>query len=367
MSLKKLHLFLLFLLVIGTTAIPAQAMDNDSTKVKRTEKATIFKTIQSEAVPTITIRTAIDSILESKLTNDVFPASITFQMKNGQSIEKSVELKPRGKSRRRLCEFPPLQIRFSKEELAERGIRTNHKKLKLVTHCLESQTATPSVLKEYLAYKIYQVLSPFSLDAQLLATKYEDTDSGNILEKYAILLEDIDELAEEIGGKEIDTYSRPEGKLHDQHEHIFSLFQYMIGNTDWSLQMARNLKYIRLVDNEELVVVPYDFDFSGFVSTPYAKPNVNFGLQSVKQRVFMGSFPNKKIRRQTIEHFQKNRERIYRLLDDFNEMDELTKFEVQAYLDSFYKTIDTPKLVERALPIKKASPELSDLEGEMHF
>lgn len=348
-------------------AIPSMALENDSTKVKsEKEVVTIFKTIQSEKVPSITIKTAINSIIENKKTNNLYPATLTFKLKDGTMLEKSIELKPRGKSRRKYCEFPPLQVRFSKKELKARGISTDHKNLKLVTHCLESNTATPSILKEYLAYKIYNELSPNGLDAQLLATKYEDIHTGTVLERYAVLLEDIDELAERLDGKEVDGYSREKKEFIAENIDIFSLFQYMIGNADWDIPVIRNIKFIKVNNEKKLIAVPYDFDSAGFVSTPYAIPNPNYKLESIKQRFFMGDFKNKQARQKTIAHFNQKKENIYQLVNDFKEMDELTKIEVKEYLDSFYKTINKSQLVKRAFPVNGKIPEVSDMEGEMH-
>ncbi|MFK7980931.1 MAG: hypothetical protein AB8G86_13180 [Saprospiraceae bacterium] len=346
------------------------ANSKDSLKVmEATDETTttIFKVLKSQQIQEVTIQTNIGQIMEGKRTIDNFPATLIFTDKAGNILKKSIELTPRGKSRRNYCDFPPLRVKFSKEQLLERGIRKDHKSLKLVTHCNEGLMANHNVLKEFLAYKIYHELTDNSLDVQLLKVNYEDTQSDTKLEKYAILLEDIDEFAESINGKEIEGYGKTWKDFEKENGNTLALFQYMIGNEDWDILNYRNIKYIQLKDTKTIIAVPYDFDSSGFVSTAYAKPDPNLKMQSVKQRFFMGKFNNKSAREATIDLFKSKEKTVYQLVDEFELLEEISKLELKEYVDSFYKTIHSPKLIERAFPVKRKRAEKSDLEGEMHF
>lgn len=358
----KRYLFL----IIGLCSTTLLAHDNDSTSITKVEEGTtIFKLIHQERIPTFTLKTNIDLIISDKRTNNRHPAILTFTSQDGTVFKKLVELKPRGKSRRKYCDFPPLQVRFSKKELQQKGISSNHKNLKLVTHCLDGYAANPNVLKEYLAYKIYQELTPKSLKVQLLKTRYEDTQSEKIIERYGILLEDIDELAARLQGKEIDRLGNKLKDFSKEDRAIFMLFQYMIGNDDWDILTQRNLKLIQLERKKQFLPIPYDFDASGLVATVYAKPNPNYRLKSVQQRLFMGKFSNKQERQKTINLFNAKKDNIYQLIDDLKELDSLVKLEVKDYLDSFYQIINTPQLLKRALPVNGKRASTSDMEGKM--
>jgi len=346
------------------------ANNNDSLRLVETTNETtmtIFKTLKSPQIQEVTVQTDITQIIEGKRTNEKFPATLIFTDEEENRIEKSIELTPRGKSRRTYCDFPPLRIKFSKQQLVDRGIRKKHKSLKLVTHCNEGLMANHNVLKEFLAYKIYHELTENSLDVQLLKVNYEDNQSDTKFEKYAILLEDIDEFAESVNGKELEGFGKDWKDLQHKDAQIMALFQYLIGNDDWTVELNRNIKFIEQNQEKKLMPIPYDFDSSGFVSTAYAKPNPNLKMQSVKQRFFMGKFKNKEEREVLLTLFKNKKEAIYNLVNEFELLDNLSKLELKEYLDSFYKTIDSPKLVERAFPIKRKRAEKSDLEGEMHF
>ncbi len=344
--------------------------ENDSlllAKITNETPATIFEILKSPQIQEVTIHTDIRQIMEGKRTNDKFAATLVFMNETGNVVQKSIELTPRGKSRRKYCDFPPLRIKFSKDQLVERGIRKDHKSLKLVTHCNEGLTANHNVLKEYLAYKVYQELTDNSLDVQLLKVNYEDTESKTKLEKYAFLLEDIDELAESIEGQEVEGFGRTWKELDSKTARIMAFFQYLIGNDDWSVELNRNLKFIQPNQSNKLIVIPYDFDSSGFVSAVYAKPNPNLKMKSIKQRYFMGKLKNKEERAEIRSLFEDKKEAIYQLVNEFELLDDISKLELKDYFDSFYKTIHSPKLMERAFPIKRKQAEKSDLEGEMHF
>ncbi|MEM1120504.1 MAG: hypothetical protein AAGJ18_08635 [Bacteroidota bacterium] len=127
-----------------------------------------------------------------------------------------------------------------------------------------------------------------------------------------------------------------------------------------------NIKFITLQNEEAIIPVPYDFDASGLVSTPYAKPNKNHKLESVKQRIFLGNFKDKKARQQSINLFLDKKAAIYRMVEALPHLDELYKIEMNDYLDAFYKTISSPELIKRAFPVNGLAPEKSDLEGEMY-
>ena len=62
----------------------------------------------------------------------------------------------------------------------------------------------------------------------------------------------------------------------------------MIGNTDWNLDKSHNIELIRPASGGAPIPVPYDFDWSGLIAPPYARPNQMLGIGSVKQRLFRG-------------------------------------------------------------------------------
>ena len=65
-----------------------------------------------------------------------------------------------------------------------------------------------------------------------------------------------------------------------------ALFQFMIGNTDWSIVRERNTTLV-LKDGLQ-IPVPYDLDMSGLVDASYAGPAPGLPINDVRQRYFLG-------------------------------------------------------------------------------
>ena len=360
MKIKNLISIIMLLVISGHQMLLA----NDAINAK--SLMSIFDQLQEEQVEEVTISIPVDSLSLNKNTTKSFEGKFTYWDKQGIQIDKKIKVKARGKSRRRHCEFPPLRLSFSKKDLQHHGLRAKHSSLKLVTHCNYTETANDNVLKEYLTYKLYNEITENSLQVQLLKVRYVDIDSEKELVYYGFLLEDIDALAERIGGAELNTYGRMQADFEPSNIDQFSLFQFMIGNDDWQVPQRRNLKYIHREGKYDLLI-PYDFDMTGLVAVEYARPNVSVGLKSVTQRLFMGDFMNSSRRSKAIKHFQSKRKDMYALIDDCKILSKSERRNMKNYLMSFYEIIGDPTLRERAFPIGDKSPEMTDEDGRMNI
>ncbi len=326
--------------------------NTDPTIAQGSEAKTIFKTLNTTDILTVNVKMELDSILLNKKTEKSFPANISYIDSNGFIIKRNIKVSPRGRSRRKVCDFPPLKIKFNKKELVASGLRTSHKSLKLVTHCNDDKGALQNVMEEYLAYKVYNELTNNSLKVQLIKVNYEDTNSEENFKRYAILIEDIDELAERLGGKEVEGFNKGMDDFDADLMNTFAMFQYMIGNEDWRVEYMRNIKFIQKEGQERLIPVPYDFDASGLVSANYAKADRDLKLQSVQQRAFMGFFNTKKERAASVELFNAKKNAIYKMIQDFRPLNKVAKARTIAYFDAFYEIINTPRLLRMAMPLK---------------
>ena len=338
--------FFMFTITANANTIPTEKDKNPTTK------ETIFKTLNTTDILTVTISTALDSLTINKNKDNYFPAVLKYMDSSGKMINRSVKIKPRGRSRRKVCGFPPLKIKFCKKELATQGISIAHKSLKLVTHCSDEKDALQNVLEEFLAYKVYNELTDNSLKVQLIKVNYEDTQSMTTMEKYAILIEDIDELAERLDGKEIEGFGKKIEDFDAETMNTFAMFQYMIGNEDWRLGFQRNVKFVQSNKMNKLIPVPYDFDAAGLVNATYAKADRDLKLKTVKQRAFMGYFNNKKERAETVALFNSRKDAIYQIIDESTTMNKVEKKKVKTYFEGFYKIINTPRLLRMAMPLK---------------
>ncbi|NRB50282.1 MAG: hypothetical protein HRU41_21570 [Saprospiraceae bacterium] len=343
--MKKTVLFLCSLFVVG------QLLAFSSTTTSE-PPSLMVKILQDDPLP-ITIKTDLELLLQDGRNDDWQTARLQYE-KNGTAYDWKMDLRPRGKFRRRTCEFPPLKLEFSKKALGKAGL-AKQDDLKLITHCLADSLLTSQLIfREYLAYKLYNEASLQSLRVQLVKVRYEDIeDRVEPLERWGILLEDIDELAARLQGEEVDIFSFLPGQL-DTIQHTFiAVFQMMIGNTDWSIDPIRNLKMIQQGDRNSLILVPYDFDFSAWVDAPYASPRNDLGQQKLKTPLFQGITASSNILHPVLKLFRSKRKAFFKVVDDFELMTKAEKSSMMRRLRQFYRITAAPQelLIYQATPL----------------
>ena len=122
-----------------------------------------------------------------------------------------------------------------------------------------------------------------------------------------------------------------------------ALFQYLIGNTDWSVPYRHNIKLLSVAGIPEPVPVPYDFDYCGLVGAPYAVPPPELGITTVRQRLYRGYHFPEEIYAAVSQPFNTQREKIYNLYTHSNLLDKHYRKQTLSYFDNFYKTLNSPK------------------------
>ena len=311
-----------------------------------TERKTIFEEMHYQQVLEVEIETDIKQLKANIKTENYQPATITFEDAQGNEQNWEMKIRPRGRFRRRVCTFPPVKINFDKDNLKARNYE-KHDELKLVTHCTEGEESRENLLREYLVYRLYQVISPVHYRAQLLHIKYIDRENNIRLKRYGILLEDEKELSSRLNAELCeDCYSLPKDSFAQENLRIHSLFQYMIGNSDWSLTMARNLKLLKDKETGEFYIAPYDFDFSGLVNTSYARPDPSMGLSSIRDRVFLGMAQSDAELQKAIALFEAKREELLNTVDSFKLLKRSSRKDIMEYIQSFYEELEKGGIVE---------------------
>jgi hypothetical protein len=169
--------------------------------------------------------------------------------------------------------------------------------------------------------------------------------------QYAFVVEDVDAMAKRNGCKEWKNGVGSYEALDRDQMTLLTVFEYMIGNTDWGLKANEDNHNLRLIYQKKdsaskPYAVPLDFDHSGLVNANYASPNPLLGIESVVQRVYRG-FPRTIIELQRVfQVFNGQREKINALIRDFQPLAAHHKKEMITYLDGFYKTINKEKEVQ---------------------
>ena len=307
-------------------------------------KTSWFDELHQDKIVSVVVYTKMDSLLSSNYNLGEYPAEFFFKdgPLKGQSWD--VKLSQRGKFRRRICDFPPLKMTVSKKQLKKEELRRKYNDYKLVTHCLDDKSAKVHIMKEYLAYRIYNLLSPSSFRVQLLQIDYHDTHGyQHIKKQFGILIEDEDQMAKRINGKVRDTLNLQTNSFQRMNVNVHALFQYMIGNSDWSIIQNRNCKLVELEEEASFVVVPYDFDFSGLVEASYAIPNVDYEHTSITDRIFLGDASDEDME-DCKQQFLEQQNIIIDYCKRFHHLKKRERKRIGRYLDGFFEELESGSL-----------------------
>lgn len=298
---------------------------------------TIFERIQREGYSEATLELNLDSMFANRRNDDEIPATLRFAGKDSIVEAWPLKVNVRGRFRRMNCDFPPLKLNFDKDDLRAAGLET-HDDLKLVTHCLDRPQGDEYVLREYLAYKMYRVLTGISFRAQLVKITYIDTEDEAPFTRLGIILEDEKELAARLDGTLCeDCYNTPYQAFDKFSLAVLDLFQYMIGNIDYKPKLLRNLKLLKPEDGSKYHLIPYDFDFSGLVDPPYAIPPDELDIRSVRDRIYLGfEHPPEDFAR-AFEFLQSKKQELLASVEECPMLDQSSKRKTDRYIQSFYK------------------------------
>ncbi|MBS0011862.1 MAG: hypothetical protein KFF49_10660 [Bacteroidales bacterium] len=336
--------FLLLTAAVFLYSLPIVARESrpsDTLTLSLEQAVGLFDT---EEVLDITIKFDVTEYMRKK-PDEYMDAVITFYNAADDSVSYDIRLRARGVRRRELCTFPPIRLNF-KNTSTIYGDIDSISNIKMVTHCNTPSSYQNYVLKEYLLYKMYNIVTDYSFRVRLLRVKYIDTgDRGRFYSKYGFLIEPMDLLERRLNVFEIENiYLRYENLVPDLLDRM-AIFQYMIGNTDWQVISYHNIKIVKGRDQEKGVAIPYDFDYSGFVNTSYAVPSELFEIKNVKERLFLGACRPDSTYRRIIGEFEDKRDNFYSLKDRCELIDERSARYVNDYLDSFFKLCERDRLV----------------------
>jgi hypothetical protein len=294
----------------------------------------------------------------SARSTDPYPAILYL---DGEAPERHViELSARGNSRRdkNTCTFAPLRVAFN-EKPVDSSLFDGQKRLKLVTHCKSSKSFQQYYLLEYTAYKLFNVITPISFKVRLAEIDYIDSKNGKIIiTRYGFFIEDADDTAKRNKLKELDVADARLSQLDTQAAARYALFQYMIGNLDWAMHDAvagkdccHNTKLLGSTKDasSDIIPLPYDFDYSGLVDTPYAVAPEGISIRNIKTRRYRGYCAHNSAVREAADHFNQSRDALYQAIAETPELSKKKRAAATKYLDSFFSVITNPEKMERRL------------------
>lgn len=303
-----------------------------TTLYAQTRLTSFFERLTPEEGVSLTLSTDVSALIANKYNADYQPAKLT--TREGKTYE--LQVKSRGKFRRKIAEIPPLKLKIKKKSLTAEGLDTLNE-LKLVLPCFPDERGDELVVREYLAYRMFEHLTNASVRARLVDLTLLNTGVGNEA-KYkmkAILLEDEEETVARLDGQLVDFFGMNTDSLQTQQAALATLFNYMIGNTDWNIAEQRNVRFVRTKAGE-LLMIPFDFDFAGFVNAPYATPLAETGLKNVRDRYLMSGKLNATALEAAYRTMQASRQTFNEICQSaFVSPSDAAK--LVEYLDSFYE------------------------------
>ena len=189
----------------------------------------------------LTIETDMRQLLKDKFEEAYQPAVLTYSAPDGATVRWETELRTRGNRRKEVCYFPPTKLKFDKTMLLQHGILPFNK-IKLVNECRATRSFGEYLLKEYLAYRLHNVVTPHSFRVRLARFRYLDSAAKDKpAEMYGIVLEPEAELTARLQGVLVELGVTYFVHLDDEQANRLAFFQYMIGNTDWNVANMHNL------------------------------------------------------------------------------------------------------------------------------
>jgi len=335
--------------LLPTTSKAQSTFINDSIPFSTIK--TIFQTLQTYEKMVIT--TNLDSLMENKRSDRQQEAMISLSAKDKGDLVLPIQIQKRGKSRRMMCDLPPLKLNFSKRTLDSLGLFPDYDKIKLVTHCSSKLDSEQLLLKEFWTYCLYKELTENSFGVHLYEITYiHSLDAQRTINSYVFVIENNAEMAHRIGGKLVDFSGMSHNQLTPTSYHHALLFNYMIGNTDWQVDVQQNLKLVQHPTDTLLTLVPYDFDYAKIVDAPYMKPYTKVKKIDPDNRYAMGKFANQQSLDATIQQFMTLRKTGFKCYKKCTFLKGKEKGRMSYYMQTFFQTLKNDKQMAKTFLVE---------------
>ncbi len=253
-----------------------------------------------------------------------------------------VEVRTRGVSRKQICYFPPLKVKFSKKEIE----LDTFNDIKVVNTCRTTPTYDEYLIKEYLIYKLYNILTDKSLRAQLINMVYDHEETKKPVVMHSIILESEEQFASRFES----TIYAPKVTLSSRVDSIplgiMTIFQYLIANTDWAIGNQHNCFVIRGKGSYP-IAIPYDFDYAGIVGTDYAVPHETLPIKDIKERYNRGKCLSPESYRQARKFVLDKKPEMMDYLAQTTLLEEKAKRDFVRFLEESFEILEDEKMAER--------------------
>jgi hypothetical protein len=298
-----------------------------------------FKLFEEEKILEISLRFDLSTYFRTKPKEDYLKANITFHLSKTDSLSQDIKLRTRGIFRNQYCWFPPIELNFKKANFGYSDLN-RISKLKLVPQCSSGKENGDYVLREYLAYKLFNVLTDTSFRVRLLKVNYIDSEKKRKpIIQYGFFIEPVEMLAARTNCTQIKSGALNQKSIVPKIMDRLAIFNYMIGNYDWSIPGQHNVIVLKSLSFDPYglgIAIPHDFDWTGLVNASYAIPAETVGTDNVRQRIFLGVCRSKEVYEKDLDLFSEKKEEFYRVIKEFPYVNIQAKMDMTGYLNGFF-------------------------------
>jgi hypothetical protein len=271
-----------------------------------------------------------------------FPGVLTV---DGADIPVQIGSRGHLRLKSQTCDFVPIKIDFPRERLAG-TVFEGQTTLKLGTHCRDESDFDQYVVREYLSYKLANLATPLSFRARLAHATYVDAKSRKRISTHnALFLEHENDVARRLGGREARVPHMMFSELDKGALTTMMLVEYMLGNTDYSIWSLHNVVIVQ-DKRRRFLPVPYDFDLSGMVNTPYAAPDERLHIKSVTDRLYRGPCRTAEEFDAAAEPFRAHRAEMFGAIES-SALNGFHKRDMKEFLEGFFRRVATPDAIKK--------------------
>ena len=236
-------------------------------------------------------------------------------------------------------------------------------RLKLVTYCRPLPGYEQRVILEYTAYRLYNLITPVSFQVRAAQVTYRNSDADAGVTRFGYLIEDAGDVADRNHREVLKAPPRQlaAAQLEPHAAARAALFEFMIGNLDWDflagpagLDCCHNSRVIaapgaKPADAKGVTPLPYDFDYSGFVDSPYAGPPEGIPVDRVTQRYYRGYCVSTAEIAAAVDEYRARRGDMMATINGEARLTPTFRDKAVRFLDSFFAVLDDPSRVQREI------------------
>jgi hypothetical protein len=251
-----------------------------------------------------------------------------------------------------------LEIFFKKGMQSSPGLGKMHS-LKLVTCCETGDIYNMYVLREFLVYHLFNVLTDSSYRVRLLAINLIDVKNRmKPVRQFGFFVEPKEILAERLQSAVVEITGLGQKHIIPGVMDRMAIFQYMVSNYDWSVKDQHNVTILQPLTNNPSglkIAIPHDFDMTGVVNPVYGVPGAETGFNSIRDRKFLGPCRSKEIYIEELKVFRAKREEFYKIISDFPYLDVGSKKDITGFLDQFLDNFEKQNNLDNLIGIFRSS------------